>query len=277
MLGIPIGLLYANFSEAMFHRYVLHGLGKNPKSFWAFHWHEHHREARRNAFRDDNYLRSPWAWHSLSKERLAIAASVALHLPLLPVAPYFVGTLVYCAVKYHRVHARAHLDPEWGRQNVPWHYDHHMAPNQNANWGIVRPWYDQIMGTRLPYSGTPAERPSAPRAAKQVAATPSGERSSSQFDLNGPGDWAREHRWSPCVPLPRPPTRAHLEEAVLPAVPMRQWVCSPPWKLRYVLGYDRELCGKVLGAFVGEVVARSAGARSESSGSRASAMRSREQ
>ncbi len=169
MLGIPLGLLYANFSEALFHRYVLHGLGKNPESFWAFHWHEHHREARRNAFRDDNYLRSPWAWHSLSKERLAIAASVALHLPLFPVAPFFVGTLVYCAVKYHRVHARAHLDPDWGRKNVPWHYDHHMAPNQNANWGIVRPWYDQIMGTRLPYSGTSAERHPPPRAAKGTA------------------------------------------------------------------------------------------------------------
>jgi hypothetical protein len=48
----------------------------------------------------------------------------------------------------------------------------------------------------------------------------------------------------------------HLEEAVLPAVPMRQWVCSLPWKLRYLLGYDRELCAEVRGAFVGDRFSR---------------------
>jgi len=45
----------------------------------------------------------------------------------------------------------------------------------------------------------------------------------------------------------------HLVEAVLPEVPIRQWVCSVPWKLRYLLGYDRELCADVLGAFVSEL------------------------
>jgi len=45
----------------------------------------------------------------------------------------------------------------------------------------------------------------------------------------------------------------HLVEAVLPEVPIRQWVCSVPWKLRYLLGYDRELCAEVLGAFVSEL------------------------
>ena len=32
---------------------------------------------------------------------------------------------------------------------------------------------------------------------------------------------------------------AHLVEAVLPEVPLRQWVCSLPWRLRYAMGYDR--------------------------------------
>jgi hypothetical protein len=40
---------------------------------------------------------------------------------------------------------------------------------------------------------------------------------------------------------------------VLPEVPIRQWVCSLPWRLRYLCGYDRKLCAAVLGAFVGEL------------------------
>jgi hypothetical protein len=44
---------------------------------------------------------------------------------------------------------------------------------------------------------------------------------------------------------------AHLIDDVLPKVPVRQWVCSLPWRLRYTMGYDRRLCADVLGAFVG--------------------------
>jgi hypothetical protein len=42
----------------------------------------------------------------------------------------------------------------------------------------------------------------------------------------------------------------HLTERVLPEVPLRHWVCSLPFQLRYLLGYDRELCAAVLNAFV---------------------------
>jgi hypothetical protein len=45
----------------------------------------------------------------------------------------------------------------------------------------------------------------------------------------------------------------HLVERVIPEVPVRQWVCSLPFRLRYLCGYDRELCAGVLGAFVGEL------------------------
>ena len=43
---------------------------------------------------------------------------------------------------------------------------------------------------------------------------------------------------------------AHLVEEVLPEVPIRQWVCSLPWRLRTALAYDRGLCADVLDAFV---------------------------
>ncbi|MBX3276307.1 MAG: transposase zinc-binding domain-containing protein [Sandaracinaceae bacterium] len=46
---------------------------------------------------------------------------------------------------------------------------------------------------------------------------------------------------------------AHLVDEVLPDVPIRQWVCSLPWALRYLLAYDRRLCAAALAAFVGAV------------------------
>jgi hypothetical protein len=41
------------------------------------------------------------------------------------------------------------LDPEWGKKTIPWHYDHHMNTNQDANWCVTKPWFDYISGTRV--------------------------------------------------------------------------------------------------------------------------------
>lgn len=48
-------------------------------------------------------------------------------------------------------------------------------------------------------------------------------------------------------------TALHLEQNVLPAVPVRHWICSLPWGLRALLGYDRQLCSEVAAAFVTEL------------------------
>ncbi len=48
-------------------------------------------------------------------------------------------------------------------------------------------------------------------------------------------------------------TAVHLEERVLPAVPIRHWICSLPWGLRALAGYDRRLCALIASAFVGEL------------------------
>ncbi|HEY5645241.1 MAG TPA: transposase, partial [Pseudomonadales bacterium] len=45
-------------------------------------------------------------------------------------------------------------------------------------------------------------------------------------------------------------TAAHLVDRVLPRVPVRQWVLSLPFGLRYRLAYDRELTAEVLRLFV---------------------------
>ncbi len=173
MLGIPVGLAYANLSEWVIHKYVLHGLGKKPGSFWSFHWHEHHRASRANGHRDVAYeqsllgsLLTPPAQpggglrarvsglNAQAKEALALTAGAVAIAPLAPVAPFFVGTVWYATVNYYRKHKRAHLDPAWARTNLPWHYDHHMGPDQDANWCVTRPWFDDLLGTRKPYLGT---------------------------------------------------------------------------------------------------------------------------
>ena len=154
MIGFPLGLLYSNAGEWFLHKYVLHGLGKRRQSMWSFHWHEHHRNSRRHGFRDPDYERMRHGWNARGKETLGVATMAMMHLPLLPVAPFFTAAICYSAVNYYRVHKRSHRDPEWAREHVPWHYDHHMGPNQDANWCVTRPWFDILMGTREVYIGT---------------------------------------------------------------------------------------------------------------------------
>jgi hypothetical protein len=50
-------------------------------------------------------------------------------------------------------------------------------------------------------------------------------------------------------------TAAHLVDRVLPEVPVRQWVLSLPFALRYRLAYDAPLTSAVLGVFVRTVFA----------------------
>jgi len=192
MIGIPMGLLYANAVEWLVHRYVLHGPGKDPRSFWRFHWAEHHKNARRNNMYDADYEKSIFDWNARGKEALGIAFMGALHAPLFPVAPYFTATVAYACFNYIYRHKKAHLDPEWARMHMTSHYDHHMGQNQDANWCVTRPWFDWILGTRERYAFTKPEaqrrlrelkkslrRKLAPRLARVPSAPPSNENATS--------------------------------------------------------------------------------------------------
>jgi hypothetical protein len=156
MIGIVAGLLTANAVEWLVHKYVLHGLGRKSDSFWNFHWREHHVSVRRHGFLDPDYARPLFGWHAQGKEALALAGGALLVLPLLPVAPVFTVTLWYASFNYYRRHKRAHCDVAWAREHLPWHYEHHMGPNPDANWGVTRPWFDVLLGTRERFLGTEA-------------------------------------------------------------------------------------------------------------------------
>ena len=169
MIGIPLGLATANATEWAVHKYVLHGLGKRKRSFWSFHWHEHHKACRKQGHRDPDYERSVFGANAQAKEAAALVGAALAVAPLATIAPFFVGTLWYSAVNYYRVHKRAHLDPDWAREHLAWHYDHHMGPDQDANWCVTKPWFDRVMGTRVPYIGTEREARDLTRKAERAA------------------------------------------------------------------------------------------------------------
>ena len=52
---ISSALIYSNILEWFIHKHILHGLGKNKNSFWSFHWHNHHKNARKSDNYDEDY------------------------------------------------------------------------------------------------------------------------------------------------------------------------------------------------------------------------------
>jgi hypothetical protein len=159
MIGIPLGLVASNAGEWLIHKYILHGLGKNPKSFWSFHWHDHHRQARRHEMIDAQYTRPGWTqWDAKTKEVAALIVGAVVQMPLFPVAPFFTATVWYRMWRYYQIHKRAHVEPAWAKEQLPWHYDHHMGKDQNANWCVTHPFFDHVMGTRKKPEPAPERR-----------------------------------------------------------------------------------------------------------------------
>jgi hypothetical protein len=175
MIGIPIGLFLFNAGEWAAHKYLLHGLGVNKDSFFSFHFHEHHQAVRKHGGYDPHYERSVFGRHAQGREAMGLVAVGLAHLPLFPVAPFYTATVWYSLRRYHQVHRRSHLDPEWARTHVPWHYDHHMGANQHCNWGVTRPWFDVLVGTRKRYVGTPKELAARARNDRRFAAAQSAQ------------------------------------------------------------------------------------------------------
>ena len=150
LLWMAVGFVYCNFLEWFIHKNILHGLGKKKNSFWSFHWSEHHKESRKNNFRDPRWEAIPL---HRDKELLGIVILTALHVPTLWISPFLYLAIIWRSLVYYRVHKKSHLDVEWTKQNAPWHWDHHMGPRKavEANWCVSNPFFDNLMGTRVKY------------------------------------------------------------------------------------------------------------------------------
>ena len=141
-----VAYLYSTFAEWAIHKYILHGLGKNKNSWFNFHWYSHHKSCRKNKYLDENYnkiLSLP-----VRREILGLYALLVIHLPLFFLIPYFYYTLVVCVFRYFYVHQKSHRDVEWGKKNLPWHYNHHMGKDQDANWGVTTDIWDTLLNTK---------------------------------------------------------------------------------------------------------------------------------
>ncbi len=149
ILGFALGIVHANAVEWLTHKYVLHGLGRKKGSMWRFHWAQHHRIARKNGMYDKTYEEPFWNWKARGKEVVGILGLAMLHLPLAKLSPSFTVAVVLSSFNYLYRHRKCHLDVEWGKRHMPSHYEHHMGPNQDANWCVSYPWFDLLLGTRV--------------------------------------------------------------------------------------------------------------------------------
>jgi sterol desaturase/sphingolipid hydroxylase (fatty acid hydroxylase superfamily) len=155
---ISLGILYAQVLEWNIHKYLLHSMGTKKDSHFSFHFKEHHRTSRKLGFHDPSYEGRPILWNASAKELLSLLLLGILHSPLLLVSPIFLLAAMGYSLHYYRLHKKSHVDPAWCRLNLPWHYDHHMGPNQHANWGVTTDWIDRLVGTREVYLGTEREK-----------------------------------------------------------------------------------------------------------------------
>ena len=84
-------------------------------------------------------------WHN---ETYLTVAAMILHTPLFWVSASFSWAVLAYATVYLFLHRKTHEHVEFFKKWCPWHYEHHMGKNQNANWCVVCPLMDHIMGTR---------------------------------------------------------------------------------------------------------------------------------
>lgn len=153
--GFIAGLVVANGFEWVAHKFILHGthrIGKprfsplptNMKSHW-----EHHRIVRKVEFYDEGYVEGIKNWRTRNEIISILTVAGVASIVFLPFSKGMALAAIYSAGNYYYVHRRAHLEPDWAKKKIPWHYDHHMNSNQDANWCVTKPWFDYILGTRV--------------------------------------------------------------------------------------------------------------------------------
>lgn len=151
LITIPLAYLYGSLMEWLLHKYVLHGpLSRKKDGMWSFHWHQHHKNARKDGFYDYQYENDDTG--APLREKLSLVLLCVLHLPLIAIVPFFYIALIHHSIKYYKTHKYAHLHPTWAKVHLSWHYDHHMGKDQNMNWGVTSDRFDRLFNTRRKYT-----------------------------------------------------------------------------------------------------------------------------
>ena len=141
------GIVLGSLIEWLAHKYVLHNFRR--RIFSHSHFSVHHRNCRKNNFYDADYEQfPPRTFDSGLMEILLLIVAAVVTLPLLYVSTWLWLGLLAHAMLYYYIHRKCHLNVEWGKKWFPWHYQHHMGKDQNANWGVTSPFFDYFFGTR---------------------------------------------------------------------------------------------------------------------------------
>ena len=142
---ISLTIIYSYFLEWFFH-IILHNR-KFFKSGFKHHFGVHHNLSRKNKMYDKNYV-NPLNIESWF-EPLGLSILAIVHLPLLFLfsTPIVYLTLLASMTSYYYHHRKSHIDVEWGKNNMPWHYEHHMGKDQHKNWGVRTNFFDKIFNT----------------------------------------------------------------------------------------------------------------------------------
>jgi sterol desaturase/sphingolipid hydroxylase (fatty acid hydroxylase superfamily) len=80
-------------------------------------------------------------------EVISLSLALIIHLPVLYFAPYFFAAILWSVIAYYTIHKISHVNTEWGKRWLPWHYEHHMGKNQHVNWGVRLPIIDILLKT----------------------------------------------------------------------------------------------------------------------------------
>ena len=139
---LAIGWLYGHIFEYIAHKHVLHNKKKFKKVF-RNHFKTHHNASRKNKMYDKNYSRLV----SSKFEIVSLLSILILHFPVVFILPYFYGMIVWSVMSYYLIHRLSHLNIEWGKKWLPWHYEHHMGKDQHINWGVRLPIVDKFLKT----------------------------------------------------------------------------------------------------------------------------------
>ena len=153
ILQFILGFFYSHVLEWLLHKHILHN--HKRKKYFRSHFGDHHKTSRKLWMIDMKYHQK-LSFQGDPEIKGLIFLGI-LHLPIAVWYPWAYAALLISAVEYWWVHRRAHLDVFWARKNLSWHYDHHMGPDQHANWGVRSPIVDIVLGTRKPYKGEKKE------------------------------------------------------------------------------------------------------------------------
>ena len=153
VLEVAIAWLYSHLLEYFLHKHVLHNVKR--KKWFKTHFGEHHWSARKRLMLDPKYFGK--LDFKGDPELKGLIALGVLHVPIVFFFPFAYVTLILMAISYYVQHRWMHNNIEYARNNASWHYDHHMAPDQNCNWGVRLPIFDYVFGSRKVYKGTRKE------------------------------------------------------------------------------------------------------------------------